>query len=162
MSLRESCFDLTDRGLNEILRIFKSKLRYLMVADRISITGMGLEEGVKSLPMLEKLELESCFDLTDRGLNEILRIFKSKLIYLMVADRTSITRMGLEEGVKSLLMLEKLELESCFDLTYKGLTEILRIFKSKLIYLMVADRTSITGMGLEEGVKSLPMLENWN
>ena len=105
---------------------------------------------------------ESCFDLTDRGLNEILRIFKSKLIYLMVADRTSITRMGLEEGVKSLLMLEKLELESCFDLTYKGLTEILRIFKSKLIYLMVADRTSITGMGLEEGVKSLPMLENWN
>ena len=42
MSLRESCFDLTDRRLNEILRIFKSKLRYLMVADRISITGMGL------------------------------------------------------------------------------------------------------------------------
>ena len=64
MSLRESCFDLTDRGLNEILRIFKSKLIYLMVADRTSITGMGLEEGVKSLPRLEKLELNWCDELT--------------------------------------------------------------------------------------------------
>ena len=66
--------------------------------------------------MLEKLELESCYDLTDKGLTEILRIFKSKLIYLMVADRTSITGMGLEEGVTSPPMLEKLELDLCDEL----------------------------------------------
>jgi len=35
-----------------------------MVADRTSITGMGLEEGVKSLPRLEKLGLNWCDELT--------------------------------------------------------------------------------------------------
>lgn len=86
MSLRESCFDLTDRGLNEILRIFKSKLIYLMVADRTSITGMGLEEGVKSLPRLEKLGLNWCDELTGSDYIEDFENIWSKLRDLSVAE----------------------------------------------------------------------------
>jgi len=46
-------------------------LRYLRVLDYSIITGIGLEEGVKSLPNLEKLELTSCYLLSNIGLIEI-------------------------------------------------------------------------------------------
>ena len=42
------------------------------------ITGVGVEEGVKSLPMLETLHLAECRQLTNKGLLEILRISRSK------------------------------------------------------------------------------------
>ena len=60
------------------------------------ITGVGVEEGVKSLPMLETLHLAECRQLTNKGLQEILRISRSNLRYLNVFI-TPITGVGVEE-----------------------------------------------------------------
>ena len=148
---------LSDQGLTQILITSRSSLRDLNLSGS-NIIGIGLEEGVNSLPNLETLILMRCFNLKDEGLAKFLRISGSKLRVLNLTV-SWITGIGLEKGVKSLSMLEKLKLERCFDLTDRGLNEILRISGSKLTYLIVADGISITGMGLEEGVKSLPMLE---
>jgi len=131
MSLRESCFDLTDRGLNEILRIFKSKLIYLMVAERTSITGMGIEERVKSLPRLEKLGLNWCDELTGSDYIEDFENIWSKLRDLSVAE-AKITDADFTEEVRYLPMLENLNLCWCPELTDSGLLEILRIPGSRL------------------------------
>ena len=63
------CFNLTDGGLKEILRLSDNKLRALDVSWN-NITGQGFKEGVP-LPMLEELHLDEC-ELTDSGLLEIL------------------------------------------------------------------------------------------
>ena len=60
------------------------------------ITGVGVEEEVKSLPMLETLHLAECRQLTNKGLQEILRISRSNLRYLNVFI-TPITGVGVEE-----------------------------------------------------------------
>ena len=45
---------------------------------RTRINGIGFEEGVNSLPNLEILRISDCSQLTDTGLQEILRISGSK------------------------------------------------------------------------------------
>ena len=155
-----SCNWLIDHGLVEMLTISRSRLRDLDLSSNRSITGIGLKKGVKSLPNLESLDLNCCSNLTDGGLVEILILSWTKLRYLDVS-KTSITGIGLKDGVKSLPNLETLILYRCKELVDGGLVEILRISGSKLSYLNVS-RTSIKGIGLIEGVKSLPNLETLN
>ena len=69
----EECRQLTDTGLKEILRISRSNLRDLNLS-YTPITGVGVEEGVKYLPMLETLILHECRQLNHKGLTEILRM----------------------------------------------------------------------------------------
>jgi len=152
----DSCSNLKNDGLVEILSISGSKLRYLDVF-RTGITGVGLEERVKSVPNLETLIMTCCDELSNGGLVEILRISGKKLRYLDVSC-TSITGVGLMEGVKSLPNLETLIMAYCHELTNGVLVKILSISGKKLRYLDVF-RTNITGIGFKEGVKSLPMLE---
>ena len=52
-----------------------------------SITRIGFEEGVKSLPNLEILNLSGCYILTDVGLVEILSISGKELRSLNVQGR---------------------------------------------------------------------------
>ena len=150
-------YKLVDNEVIEILSRSKQNLRVLSL-NCSSITGIGLEEGVNSLPNLEKLILKGCKNLKDEGLKEILKISGSKLRVLDLSD-TDITGIGLEEGDYCLTSLETLNLANCQELTDGGLVKILRISGSKLIVLTLAD-TNITGMGLEKEVKALPMLEN--
>jgi len=64
-----SWWSLSNQGLIEILNRSGSNLRELDL--RYShITGVGVEEGVKSLPNLEILKLVWCDNLTDGGLKE--------------------------------------------------------------------------------------------
>ena len=149
---------LSNKGLMKILRRYRSNLRELKL-DGSNITGVGIKRGVRYLPNLETLKLDSWIlgILTNDGLVEILSISGSKLRYLDVSW-TSITGVGLEERVKSLPNLETLIMSGCEELSNGGLVEILRISGSKLRYLDVS-WTSITGVGFKEGVKSLSMLE---
>ena len=115
---------LSDQGLIEILYMSRSSLRELDLSYS-NITGVGVEEGVNSLPNLEVLKLSLCKNLTGGGLNEILRLSGIKLRVLYVSF-TNITGKGVKEGV-SLPMLEELNLKWCEQLTDSGLLEILSI-----------------------------------
>ena len=150
------CRKLTSEGLIEILRISGNNLRVLNLS-RTRIVGIGLEKGVNSLPNLERLNLSCCDKLTDGGVVEILKISGSKLRYLDVSV-SNITGIGLEKRLISLPNLETLNLSCCDKLTNNRLAKVLRISGSKL-RLVNLSRTRITGIGFEEGVKSLSNLE---
>jgi len=106
LNLQSCCYNLTDGGLKEILKISGSSIRVLDVSWTNKIE-QGFKDGV-SLPMLEKLNLSGCRNLTDGVLKEILRISGIKLRVLDVSC-TNITEKGFKDGV-SLPMLEKLKL----------------------------------------------------
>ena len=73
-----------------MLTISRSKLRDQDLSSDRSITGIGLKYGVKSLPNLKILSLDSCINLSNGGLVEILSISGNKLRYINVS-RTIIT-----------------------------------------------------------------------
>ena len=152
-----SCKNLTNRGLKEILRISRN-LRELDLSYS-KITGVGIEEGVNSLPNLETLNLNECIYLTDGGLKDFLRLFGCKLKVLDISQ-TNITGQGFKDEVISLPMLEKLNMGECYNLTDGGLKETLRISGSSIRVLDVS-YTNITEQGFQDGV-SLPMLEELN
>ena len=79
-----------------------------------------------TLPNLEKLALTSWLKLSDQELIEILNRSRSYLRELDLSD-TSITGVGVEEGVNSLPNLEKLNLSGCPHLTVGGLLDILSL-----------------------------------
>ena len=72
---------LSDQGLINILNMSRSSLRELDLSYSY-ITGVGVEEGVNSLPNLEVLNLSFCRDLTDGGLKEDLKFSNNKLKFL--------------------------------------------------------------------------------
>ena len=123
-----SWMSLSDQGLCEILNRSEN-IRELELFGS-NITGVGVEEGVNSLPNLEVLNLSCCYNLTDGGLKEILRLSGCTLRVLDLRH-THITGQGFQEGV-SLPMLEELYLGGCRQLTDSGLLEILSNTGSRL------------------------------
>ena len=121
-------WSLSDQELCEILNRSEN-IRELELFGS-NITGVGVEEGVNSLPNLEVLNLSCCFRLTDGGLKKIVRLSGNKLRVLNVFS-TNITGQGFKEGV-SLPMLEELNLNWCSELTDSGLLEILSITGRRL------------------------------
>ena len=119
---------LSDQGLAEILNRSEN-IRELDLSYS-KITGVGVEEGVNSLPNLEVLKLYCCQNLTDGGLKVILRLSMCTLTVLDVSC-TRITGQGFKEGV-SLPMLEELILDGCRQLTDSGFLEILSITGRRL------------------------------
>ena len=128
---------LSDQELVKILNRSRSSLREICLFDSYNITGVGVKEGVKSLPNLEVLNLSWCLNLTDGGLKEILKISGIKLRVLDVFF-ISIPAQGFKDGV-SLPMLEELNLSRCRALTDSGLLEILSITGSRLKTVRVSD-----------------------
>ena len=126
---------LSNQGLLEILKRSRSNLRELDLSYS-NITGVGVEEGVNSLPNLEILKLSECCNLTDGGLKEILKISGIKLRVLDVSC-TRITGKGFKDGV-SLPMLEEMKLWWCLKLTDSGILEILSIARNRLKIVNVA------------------------
>ena len=119
---------LSDQALSEVLNRSEN-IRELHLPGS-TITGVGVEEGVNSLPNLEVLNLSSCNNLTDGGLKEIVRLSRCTLRVLDLSY-TNITGQGCQEGV-SLPMLEELNLNGCSQLTDSGLPEILSITGRRL------------------------------
>ena len=101
--------------------------------------------------------MKGCTELTDGGIKDILRVSGSKLWVLDVSG-TGITGIGILDGAISLPMLEKLSMKDCHHLTDGGIKDILRVFGSKFWVLDVSG-TGITGIGFQDQVNSLPMLE---
>ena len=65
------CFNLNLYALYAILNICGKTLRELNLS-RSCLSGIGFVSHVKSLPMLEILRLNECYNLNDEGLQEIL------------------------------------------------------------------------------------------
>ena len=153
------CEQLTDKGLLQILQLCGSTLRSLDILGT-NITGENLSEYKGTLSCLQNLNMCSCRLLTDKGLLQILQLYRSTLRSLNILG-TNITGENLSEYKGTLPCLENLNMSDCRQLTNKGLLQILQFCGSKLRSLDIWN-TNITGKNLSEYKGTLPCLENLN
>ena len=136
-----SCKHLTNKGLLQILQLCGSKLRCLDI-QFTNITGQYLSEYKGTLPCLENLNMSFCNQLTDKGLLLILQLCGSTLRSLNIPE-TNVTKENLYEYKGTLPCLENLNMSSCYQLTDKGLLQILQLCGSTLRSLDISS-TNIT------------------
>ncbi len=74
----KGCTELTAGLIKDILRVSGSKLRVLEVSGT-GISGIGFQDQVNSLPLLEELKMGRCYNLIDEGIKEILKVSGFKL-----------------------------------------------------------------------------------
>ena len=153
------CYQLTNKGVLQILQIFGSTLRSLDISIT-NITGENLSEYKRTLPCLEKLCVSACYNITDKGLLQIFQLCGSTLRFLDI-NQTNITGENLSEYKGTLPSLEILNLYYCRHLTDKGLLQILQLCGSTLKSLDISG-TRITGKNLSEYKGTLLCLENLN
>ncbi|XP_023341504.1 uncharacterized protein LOC111711391 isoform X4 [Eurytemora carolleeae] len=153
------CKQLTDKGLLQILQLYRSTLRSLDISGT-KITGENMSEYKGTLPCLENLTMMVCEQLTDKGLLQILQLCGSTLRSLDIYG-TNITGENLSEYKGTLPCLENLNMSYCKQLTNKGLLQILQLCGSTLRSLDISN-TNITGENLSEYKGTLPCLENLN
>ena len=80
------------------------------------ITGEGLSILQGKLNNLEKLDLDSCEDITDQGMMELLQICGTELKFINLSH-TQISGEGLSSLEGKLINLEELNLSYCPDIT---------------------------------------------
>ena len=153
------CYQLTNKGVLQILQIFGSTLRSLDISIT-NINGENLSEYKRTLPCLEKLCVSACYNITDKGLLQIFQLCGSTLIFLDI-NQANITGENLSEYKGTLPSLEILNLYYCRHLTDKGLLQILQLCGSTLKSLDISG-TRITGKNLSEYKGTLLCLENLN
>ncbi|XP_023332838.1 F-box/LRR-repeat protein 14 isoform X4 [Eurytemora carolleeae] len=153
------CFQLTNKGLLQILQLCGSTLRYLNIVDT-NITGENLSEYKGTLPCLENLNMRYCKQLTNKGLLQILQLCGSTLRSLDISVK-NITGENLSEYKGTLPCLENLNMSYCYQLTDKGLLQILQFCGSTLRSLNLIE-TEITGENLSKYNGILPCLEILN
>ncbi|XP_023332834.1 F-box/LRR-repeat protein 20 isoform X1 [Eurytemora carolleeae] len=153
------CYQLTDKGLLQILQFCGSTLRSLNLIET-EITGENLSKYNGILPCLEILNMSYCTQLTNKGLLQILQLCGSTLRSLNLIE-TEITGENLSEYKGALPCLEILNMRYCKQLTDKGLLQILQLCGSTLRSLNLFE-TEITGENLSEYKGTLPCLENLN
>ena len=150
----DTCFQLTDPGLHEILRISGSNLTEINL-NKTSITGLLFDKEIKPLHNLEKLSLEGCPNLTNSGLQGILSICGG-LKELNLSDAG--TGIGFVDGMISLPNLEKLNLHGCSQLTDEGFHVLMAVCGSRIRELDLS-HTRISDWGSELDCKKLPNIE---
>ena len=131
-----SCEQLTYKGLLQILQLCGSTLESLDISYSY-ITGENISEYNETLPRLTKLNMSSC-ELTDKGLLQTLQLCGSTLKSLNISD-TSITGENISVYNGTLPWLMDLNLESCKQLTDRGLLQILQLCGSTLKSLNVSE-----------------------
>ena len=190
-----SCSNLTDQGLIELFRISGSNLKTLDIQET-KITGEGLAKYDSTDLSIEQLNLLWCEKLTDRGLNEFLRLFspslkllnigytsltgkfpfkgtmanivkldlsgesiRDKVLYKMLAAsgpnlryldlRSShVTCEGLTAYDTHMSSIVEINLSHCKYITNKGLFEVLELCKDSLHYLDISNTiVSLEGIG---------------
>ena len=156
-NLKMTDCELTNKGLLQILQLCGSTLRSLDISGAF-ITGENLSKYKGTLPCLENLNMISCKQLTDRGLLQILQLCGSTLRSLDIW-KTNVTGENLSEYKGTLPCLNTLDMSSCYQLTNKGLLQILQLCGSTLRSLDISN-TNITGENLSEYKGTLPCLEN--
>ena len=145
-----NCCGLTNEELLELLAKYSATLKDLSLIDT-EISGEGLE-GISLLKQLEKLNLEKCNKMTNKGLLELLGKCSATLKDLNLYG-TKISGEGLE-SLPVLKQLEKVNLMFCDNLTNTGLLQLLAKCSATLEDLYL-NGTKISGEGLE----SLPVME---
>ncbi|XP_023341509.1 F-box/LRR-repeat protein 4-like [Eurytemora carolleeae] len=138
---------------NSVEVLFKS-----LTLETSFITDGILIKYNRTLPCLEILDMRNCYELTDRGLLQILQLCGSTLISLDISV-TNVTGENLSEYKGTLPCLENQNMISCYQLTDKGLLQILQLCGSTLRSLDIS-RTYITGENLSEHKGTLPCLAN--
>ena len=149
-----SCRNLTDCGLKEILRIFGFNLSVLSLGET-GILGDGLDSS-NILDRVEHLILFGCKELTDTGLCIILKICGPSLKELDLS-RTLVSGSG-PDKICTLSNLQVLNLLHCLDLTDQGFQEFISSVKRTLKTLIIG-RTNISGRILLQVVTELQILE---
>ena len=149
-----SCWNLSDQGLEQFLRIFGSNLSVLSLGET-SIQGERLNSAL-SLTRVEHLIMFGCRELTDLGLFRLLEICGSSLRELDLS-RTLVSGAGLDK-LDRLRNIEVLNLFHCPDITDQGLQHLLEVGQTTLRTLNIS-RTNITGRSLLQVVTTLRSLE---
>ena len=155
----QACKELTDRGLMKILNLCKRTLKSLDIS-RTNITGSFQMKYHGSLSCLEKLNLEACRELTDKGLIRILSMCGDTLKHIDMSS-TNIVGETLSRYKGSQLSLNYLDCGWNSNLTDKGLLKLLWLSGSKLKILHLSN-TQITGTKFIEFLETLPSLESLN
>ena len=151
------CWNLTDKGLNQILKICNhDKLSHLDIGCS-SVTGEGLSELSQSFNKVKRINFEYGSNLTDKGLCQIFRLFGGSLKSLDL-NNSAIIGEGLSEFTETLSNLEDLYCYDCSDLTDKGLCEIFRICGDSLVSFKAFLCPGISGEGLDGFQSVLPRL----
>ena len=150
---------LTNKGLLQILQLCGSTLRSLDIYGT-NITGENLSKYKGTLPCLENLNMSFCNQLTDKGLLLILQLCGSTLRSLNIPE-TNVTKENLSEYKGTLPCSENLNMSSCYQLTDKGLLQILQLCGSTLRFLFVKS-SNITRENLSEYNGILPCLKTLN
>ena len=153
------CYQLTNKGLLQILQLCGSTLRSLDISIT-NITGENLSEYKGTLPCLENLNMSACYNITDKGLLQIFQLCGRTLRFLDI-NKTNITGENLSEYKGTLPSLEILNVYYCRHLTDKGLLQILQLCGSTLKSINLSG-TKITGKNLAEYKGTLSCLENLN
>ena len=142
----DRCPYLTSKGLLKIFHLCGSTLRSLDISDT-NLTGENLSDFKGTLPCLEKLNIISCENLTDKGLWQMIQLWGSKLRSLDLRY-TKITGEDLFEYNGTLPCLENLNLFYCKYLSYKGLLLILKQCGSMLRTLDISETSMVELEGL--------------
>ena len=119
------CKELKDRGLTELLSACGPKLKFLDISFT-NVSGESLAKANLQLNNLETLKLKYCYQLTNSGLKEFLRISRLKLNSLDLSN-TNVSGDNLTGSTLTLDNLKTLYLRSCQRLTDVGLLALLRM-----------------------------------
>ena len=141
-----SCYNLTDKGLLQILQLCGRTIISLDISDT-AITGENLSEFKGSLPCLDNLGMRSCHKVTNKGLLQLLQLCGSTLRSLDISG-ISITGENLSEYKGTLFCLENLNMNYYRYLEEKGLLQILQLCGSKLRFLDLSCCKQLTDKGL--------------
>ena len=120
----------------------------------LSITNISGEGITTSCPQLQKLSLEHCENLTDPGLENMLRLWGGALKELYLSG-TNISGEGISTPCPA---LQKLSLDICCDLTGPGLKNMLSLWRDELTELYLYG-TNIFGEDIHDIQARYPHLK---
>ena len=128
------CKQLTDNALQALLRMCGDKLTTLDLS-YTNISGNSLANSTVQLHSLVTLKLNRCKQLTDNGLQALLRMCEDKLTTLDLSY-TNISGNSLANSTVQLHSLVTLKLYWCKQLTDNGLHALLKMCGDLMAYLM--------------------------
>ena len=120
----KDCNNIDDAGLSQILASCGNNLEELNILNLEKIKNIN--DGKISFPCLEKLFLDGCINITDKGLYNILRMCGGELEELSLDGLKLIRGQDFMREVKPFPKLEILDMTSCGYVTHENLHEIFR------------------------------------
>ena len=152
----ECCTQISEDGLMAFLNRTGETLKILNLSCT-SVTLSSVESLVSTLPVLEELNLQTCYCLTNAGIMAFLNKIGETLKILNLSC-TSVTLSSVESLVSTLPALEELHLMKCTNLTDAGLIAFINKTGESLKILDLR-RTTISLSSVESLASNLPVLK---